>query len=315
MNKLKALIIGAAGFVGNYLISHLQNDRKWSLSITKLPDQTILKNDTDIYDLDILNIDKIINLLNEVRPDYIFHLAAQSSVSVSWKNPTMTVDINVNGTINLLDAIRTLNHKPKTLLIGSSEEYGRIKPQEIPVNEQTILRPGNIYAVTKAAQNMIGQIYSNAYDMDIVMVRAFNHIGPNQSSVFVVSDFCKQVAEIEANKKEPIIYVGNISAKRDFTDVRDVVRAYSLLIEHGKKGEIYNVGSANSVSIEQVLNIILSMSKEKISIKVDDKKLRPLDVPEVKADIEKLVACTGWKKTIPLETTIADTLSYWRKNV
>lgn len=315
MNKLKALIIGAAGFVGNYLMSHLQNDRKWHLSATKLPGQTILNDDADIYDLDILNISDITNMLNIVRPDYIFHLAAQSSVSVSWKNPTLTVDVNVNGAINLLDAIRALNYKPKTLLIGSSEEYGRIRPEEIPVSEQTMLRPGNIYAVTKAAQNMIGQIYSSAYDMDIVMVRAFNHVGPNQSPVFVVSDFCKQVAEIEAHKKEPIIYVGNISAKRDFTDVRDVVRAYSLLIEHGKIGEIYNVGSADAVSIEQVLNMILSISKEKITVKVDDKKLRPLDVPEVKADIKKLVACTGWQRMIPLETTIADTLSYWRKNV
>jgi len=312
---LKALIIGAAGFVGNYLIDHLQNERKWSLSVTKIPSETISHENLDVYDLDILKINETIDLLNKVRPDYIFHLAAQSSVALSWKNPILTVNVNVNGTINLLDALRTLDYKPKVLLIGSGEEYGRIKPNETPVSEENVLRPGNIYAVTKAAQNMIGQIYSKAYDMDIIMVRAFNHVGPNQNPLFVVADFCKQVAEIEAGKKEPVIYVGNLAAKRDFTDVRDVVRAYSMLIENGTSGEIYNVGSGKTISIKDLLDKILSMSAKEITVKVDQKKLRPLDIPTIEADITKLVECTGWKKSIPLERTIADTLNYWRKNV
>ena len=312
---MKALIIGAAGFVGNYLINHLQNDCKWSVSVTKLENETIEHEGIDIHNLDILNIQSIIDLLNSIKPDYIFYLAAQSSVALSWKNPNLTVDINIKGAINLLDAIRALDYKPRIILIGSGEEYGKIKPEETPVNEDNAVRPGNMYAVTKATQNMIGTLYAQAYDMDIVMVRAFNHVGPNQNPMFVVADFCKQVAEIEAGKQEPVIRVGNLAARRDFTDVRDVVKAYSLLIEKGKKGEIYNVGSGMAVSIEEILNKILSRSNKEISVEVDQTKLRPLDVPTIEADTRKLVNCTGWKRTIPLEKTISDTLEFWRKNV
>lgn len=182
-----------------------------------------------------------------------------------------------------------------------------------PDNEENVLRPGNIYAATKACQNMIGKIYSQAYGMDIMMVRAFNHVGPNQAPLFVVADFCKQVAEIEKGLHEPVIWVGNLSARRDFSDVRDVVRAYTLLMEHGQAGENYNVGSGNAVAIQEILDRILSFAKTPISVAVDPARLRPVDVPVIEADVTKLEACTGGKREIELERTIEETLDYWRK--
>lgn len=312
---MKALIIGGAGFVGGYLADHLRNTCKWSVSITKMPHEDVsAPNDINVYDLDILCKDSIRELFQETRPDCIIHLAAQSSVALSWSNPGLTVDVNVKGSINILDSIRDIEgYNPRILLIGSGEEYGYIKPEETPINEENLPRPGNIYAATKACQNMIGSIYAKAYNMDIIMVRAFNHIGPNQSPIFVVSDFCKQVAEIEKGLREPIIKVGNLSAKRDFTDVRDVVRAYSMLIEKGQAGETYNVGSGKAISIEKLLIMILSLSNININIEVDTNKLRPVDVPVIEANINKLQDCTGWYKNYTLETTIKDTLDYWRQ--
>lgn len=232
----KAMIIGAAGFVGGYLIDHLKDDMNWEVYGTKLEIEKIERKDIEIYNLDILEKKEIVKLFERIKPDYIFNLAAQSSVSLSWKNPILTVDINIKGVINILEAVREIKqYNPKIILIGSSEEYGNVKEDEIPVKEENNLRPGNIYAVTKVCQNMIGKIYSSAYEMDIVNIRAFNHIGPKQAPIFVVSDFCKQVAEVEKGLREPIIYTGNLGAKRDFTDVRDIVRAYSALALNGKR--------------------------------------------------------------------------------
>jgi len=309
---MKALIIGGAGFVGNYLIDHLQKDCGWSVTVTKLEHEIIEQKDLSIYNLNILDKQAIIELLEEVKPDFIFHLAAQSSVSVSWKNPSLTIDVNIKGSINVLDAIRELEYKPRILLIGSGEEYGHILPNETPITENNHTRPGNIYAATKVCQNMIGTIYADAYQMDIVMVRAFNHIGPKQAPLFVVADFCKQVAEIEKGLLEPVIKVGNLSAKRDFTDVRDVVRAYSLLIQNGKTGETYNVGSGKAIAIEEILQMILSHSTAVITVEIEHNKLRPVDIPIIEADIRKLYECTGWNRSINLDDTIMDTLKYWR---
>ena len=312
---MKALIVGGAGFVGSYLIEHLVNDLKWSVAVTKMQNEEIIHENIEVYDLNILNKDEIIVLLNSVKPDYIFHLAAQSSVAVSWKNPSLTIDVNVKGAVNMLDAVRESGCKSRILLIGSGEEYGHINAGETPINENNATRPGNIYAATKVAQNLIGKIYSDAYNMDIIMVRAFNHIGPNQLPTFVVADFCKQVAQIENGLKQPVIKVGNLSAKRDFTDVRDVVKAYSQIIQKGKSGETYNVGSGKAIAIEEVLKMILSMSEADITVEIDENRLRPVDVPIIEADITKLVITTGWQKRIRIEETVAETLNYWRLQI
>lgn len=312
---MKALIIGAAGFVGSYLIHHLKDDLHWDVAVTKMPQETIPISDIKIYDLNILEQDAIIQLLAELRPDYILHLAAQSSVGLSWKDPDLTIDVNIKGSIHVLDAVRTLDYTPRILLIGSGEEYGHILPKESPIPETNVLRPGNIYAATKACQNMLGKIYADAYKMDIILVRAFNHIGPNQTPLFVVADFCKQVAQIEAGLIEPVIHVGNLSAARDFSDVRDVVRAYALLLQHGISGETYNVGSGHAITIDEILKKILLYSKVTIQVEVDKSKFRPVDVPIIEADTSKLFACTGWKPEISIDQTIQEVLAYWRKNV
>lgn len=315
LHMKKAMIIGAAGFVGDYLIHHLKTDKEIQVYATKLPHENIINSNARIYDLDILNKEAIVSLLFEIRPDYIFHLAAQSSVGVAWKNPCLTIDVNIKGCVNVLDAIRELYYEPRILLIGSGEEYGHIHYGETPIAETNMVRPGNIYAATKVCQNMIGKIYAQAYDMQVMMVRAFNHIGPTQAPMFVVADFCKQVAEIEKGIIPPVIYVGNLQAQRDFTDVRDVVKAYALLIEKGIPGETYNVGSGHAVAIQSILDLIISLSRQKIKIEIDPNKLRPVDVPIIEADMEKTSKLTGWKPQISLEQTIRETLDYWRKQV
>ena len=300
--------------MGSYLIRHLK-EKGQEVAVTKMPQETIEAPEADVYDLNILEQDSITKLLKEVQPDFIYHLAAQSSVGLSWKNPQMTIDVNIKGSVNVLEALREIQKKPRVLLIGSGEEYGAISPEELPVSESSVPRPGNIYAATKACQNMFGKIYAQAYGLEIMMVRAFNHIGPNQAPLFVVADFCRQTAEIEAGKREAVLRVGNLAAERDFTDVRDVVRAYALLMEKGQPGETYNVGSGHAVSIDAILKMILSMSEMKIRTETDPSKFRPVDVPTIEADIGKLCETTGWKPQISLEQTIKETLDYWRRRV
>ena len=310
----KGLVIGAAGFVGSYLIEEMYSCGIDSYA-TKLPHERLEHERAKVYDLDILSKEAIVTLLLEIRPDYIFHLAAQSSVGLSWKNPGLTVDVNIKGSINVMDAVRELYYKPRVLLIGSGEEYGHIRPVETPIREDNLLRPGNIYAATKACQNMIGSIYAQAYDMQMMMVRSFNHIGPGQAPMFVVSDFCKQVAEIEKGLREPVMYVGNLAAKRDFTDVRDVVKAYVGLIQQGVPGETYNMGSGHAVEIRKILDMIISLSEKEIRVEIDPNKIRPVDVPIIEADITKIHELTGWKPQIELNQTIRDTLDYWRMHI
>lgn len=310
---MKSLIIGAAGFVGGHLIRHLSNDCGYDVYVTKLQNESIsTAGICKTYDLDILDQNAVSRVIEEIRPDEIYHLAAQSSVGLSWKKPQLTADINIKGTINLLEALRHFDCSPRLLLVGSGEEYGYVSPDDIPINENVLLRAGNVYAATKACQGMLGEIYSRAYDMDIIMVRAFNHVGPGQSDTFVVSDFCRQAVLIEKGRHDPIISVGNLSAKRDFTDVRDIVKAYSGLMRNGKSGEIYNVGSGKAISIQTLLDMILEQSDANISVNIDQGRLRPSDVPVIAADISKIKADTGWHPAIPLENTIADILNYWR---
>ena len=309
---MKALVIGGGGFVGPYLVRHLTDDCGYEVTVTKTEKEQLVMDNAVVKDLDILDIGQIVGLLKAEQPDYIFHLAAQSSVAYSWKNPTLTIDVNIKGCVNLLDAVRQLDKKPRVLLIGSGEEYGHIKEGECPIVEDNTVRPGNIYAATKACQNMLGKIYSDAYGLDIMMIRAFNHIGPNQTPMFVVADFCKQVADIEKGRQEAVIYVGNLSAKRDFTDVRDVVKAYALLVEHGRRGETYNVGTGHAIAISQILDEIVAMSDTAIEVKVDENKLRPVDVPIIEPDIDKIKSEVGWQPVISLEQTLRETLEHWR---
>lgn len=306
---MKALVIGGGGFVGGYLIEEL-TAHGYQVSATCFPGENI-SGDCCFLPLDIGNKADICEILRKISPDVVFHLAAQSSVSLSWKNPQLTAEVNVIGGINLLEALRGTGIR--TVLVGSGEEYGYIRQNACPLTEDEPLRPGNVYAATKACQEMLGQVYGRAYSMDIVMTRSFNHSGPGQSSVFVISDFCRQAAEIESGLKQPEIAVGNLDAKRDFTDVRDVVRAYRLLGEKGSSGEVYNVGRGAAVSIGEILERVLALANCPISVKTDRNRLRAADIPLIEPDVSKILRDTGWQAEISLEETIKDTLNYWRK--
>ena len=310
---MDTLIIGAGGFVGSYLIQEL-NQKNLHIGATLLPREHIRSGICDTFTLDIMQESEIKNLLRTHRPKYIYHLAAQSSVAASWKNPESTIDINIKGALHLLEAVRSIpEYYPRILLVGSGEEYGYLKTQS-PVTEDTSLCPANPYAVSKACQNMLGTIYAKSYGMGIIMVRAFNHIGIGQAPTFVAADFALQIAEIEAGFRPPVIQVGNLSAKRDFSDVRDVVRAYSLLMEKGCAGETYNIGSGHAVSIQTLLDILLDFSTVSIAVEQNPDRMRPSDVPVIQADISKLQTDTGWKPLYSLEETLYSMLDHNRKN-
>ena len=309
---MRALVIGAGGFAGHYLLEELTKSSD-EIYATKLPNETITGTTAKILDLDITNVEAVFSLFEEIRPDCVYHLAAQSSAALSWKKPQLTMNINVIGALNVLEAIRALNLKSRVLLIGSGEEYGNVLPAEIPIKESTMVRPANIYAVSKLTQNLLGGLYLKAYGMDIISVRAFNHIGPMQADIFVASDFCKQVAMIEKGRKEPVISVGNLSAIRDFTDARDVVKAYTLLMSKGISGKTYNVGGGTVCKISELLDRILKLSSVQIKVEIDQSRLRPIDTPEISADISELKKDTGWTPSKTLDETLLDTLEYWRK--
>lgn len=311
---MKALIIGGAGFVGGYLIKELASSG-WDVHATCLENEKITEK-CSAHKLNILNGDAVKPLLDEIMPDVVYHLAAQSSVSVSWKKPQLTAEINVIGTINVLEAVRDSQKKDiRLILIGSGEEYGFIRDGACPLSEEEKLNPGNIYAATKACQGMLGEIYARAYKMDIIMVRAFNHSGPQQAPMFVISDFCRQIAVIEKGESPAEMMVGNLSAKRDFTDVRDVVRAYRLLAEKGVSGRVYNVGRGKAVEIQFILDTALGLAKLPIEVKKDPARMRASDIPLIEPDVSRIAEDTGWKAEISMEQTIEDTLNYWRENL
>ncbi len=317
---MRILITGAAGFVGAYAIRQLAA-KGYAVHAAILPQEQLagdLQTLCTVHHFDLLDADAVTALLQTVQPHRILHLAAQSSVAVSWQQPQLTVDLNIKGTVNLLEAARKLPQLPRILLVGSAEEYGRCQAHTEGlqiVNEAMPLHPVNIYAATKAAAEQLAAVYETAYQLPVICVRAFNHFGPGQREIFVVSDFCKQAAEIEYGLREPVIRTGNLDAKRDFTDVRDIVRAYVLLLESGSVGEIYNVGSGKATAISDILSQILSCCRVPIRHEIDREKLRPVETAYLVADIEKLRQDTGWTPEIPTAQTISDTLAYWRQEL
>jgi len=272
-----------------------------------------LRRTTALYQVDLADSRAVAKLIDEVRPDLIAHLAAQADVYKSWTNPAETIVNNIVGELNILQGVIATGTNPVILIPGSNEEYGFARPEELPVRESNPLRPINPYGVSKVAQDMLAYQYFASHKLRCIRVRPFNHIGPRQSAGFVVSAFAKQIAQIEAGLQEPVVRVGNLAAKRDFTDVRDVVRAYHLLLLHGEPGEVYNLGSGRSVPIASILAMLIALAKVPIATEVDPERLRPLDLPETLCDYTKLHERTGWEPQIPIEQTLADTLNYWRE--
>ncbi len=269
----------------------------------------------NLVDCDLLDAFSVNKLVGAVRPERIFHLAAQSHVPTSWNAPAATLEANVLGQLNLLEAVRSAGIDPLIQIAGSSEEYGLVYPDEVPMKESNPLRPLSPYAVSKVAQEMLALQYNHSYGMRSIVSRGFNHSGPRRGENFVDSSFARQIAQIEKGLLEPVIYVGDLTSKRDFSDVRDMVRAYWLLLEKGKPGEVYNIGSGTTRSMQDVLNMLLGMSKVKVEVRVDPTRLRPSDVPILWSDSSKFMSATGWKPTTPYEQTLRDLLDYWRARV
>lgn len=310
----KALITGATGFVGRYLIDKLYSE-DYEIYGTTLSGDLYDDPRVTMFYLDLTDYVSTSKLINQIKPDEVYHLASQSSVKLSWEKPQLTTEVNIIGTINLLESVKEYIPETRVLLIGSSEEYGQTFKHSKQPNEDEKCMPENIYAITKHTQNMIGKMYVKAYNLNVIMTRSFNHVGPKQSPQFVISDFCKQVAEIELLGNKPVIYVGNLESSRDFLDVRDVVNAYFELLKSGTVGEIYNVGSGHSVRISDLLERIISNSSVNISVETDPQKFRPIEIEETIADITKLQNDTKWHQLYDLDDTILITLNYWRDRV
>ena len=269
----------------------------------------------NLIEADIADPFSMDRLIGGVKPDRIFHLAAQSWVPGSQNAPAATLQLNIMGELNILEAVRQSGIDPLIQIAGSSEEYGLVFPHELPMKETNPLRPLSPYAVSKVAQKMLALQYFRSHNLKTIVTRGFNHAGPRRGHVFFTSHFATQIAEIEKGLKPPVLYVGDLTSKRDLTDVRDIVRAYWLVLEKGEPGESYNVGSGVAREVGEVLELMLGMTEAKIEVKEDPARFRPSDVKLLVADVSKFKALTGWQPRIPLEQTLRDELDYWRSKV
>lgn len=315
----RVLITGMTGFVGSHLAEFLL-DKGFEVHGIERPrsrNENIvhIRNKIKLHEADIRDSASIRTTIKNIEPDYIFHLASQSFVQHSFTAPEETLVTNIIGNLNVLESVRQLNIDPIIQVAGSSEEYGLVKEDEVPIKETNPLRPLSPYAVSKVAQDKLSRQYHHSYGLKTVITRAFNHTGPRRGEVFATSNFAKQIAEIEKGKKEPTIHVGSLEAKRDWTDVRDIVKAYLLSVERCDHGEVYNICAGRAWRIDEMLNMLLQMSNVKIEVKQDPARLRPSDVPLLLGDCTKFKEKTGWKPEIPFETTMKDLLDYWRGRV
>ena len=318
---MRVLITGITGFAGSHLAEYILANHpgvevsgivRWR---SRMDNIRHFQDKVTLLEADLKDMTSLQDCLAGAVPDRIFHLAAQSYVPASWQCPAETFAINAIGEVNLFEALRRLGISPRIQVAGSSEEYGQVFPHEIPMRETNPLRPLSPYAVSKVAQDLLAFQYYMSYGMPIVRTRGFNHTGPRRGEVFVTSAFARQIAEIEKGRREPIIRVGNLEAKRDFSDVRDIVRAYWLSLEKGVPGDVYNIGSGTARSIRELLDSLLSLSPAKVHVEVDPRRLRPSDVPILLADSSKFAALTNWAPSIPFERTLRDLLDYWRERV
>jgi GDP-4-dehydro-6-deoxy-D-mannose reductase len=315
---LQALITGAGGFVGAHLCNYLLSHTDWDVTGTVFDPATKTEAQQPRLQLrtaDLRERDSVTSLVEEIQPDIIFHLAAQSFVPSSFSDPWDTLENNILSELNLLEAVRQSGREVVFLVVGSNEEYGAPKPEELPQTEESPLRPNNPYAVSKVGQDFLGLQYFLAYGVPVVRVRPFNHTGPGQSPRFVAPAFASQIARIEAGLQEPVMRVGNLSTSRDFTDVRDMVSAYYLAVTEGEPGEVYNLASGEAQSIRTLLETLLSYSHTEIQVERDPERYRPVDVPVVYGSARKFHERTGWQPQIPFEQTLQDTLTYWRAQV
>jgi GDP-4-dehydro-6-deoxy-D-mannose reductase len=315
---LKALITGISGFVGSHLTEYLLESTGWEVAGTVFGpygDIAHLCAQLELYPAELSRLDVMTFILEQCQPDVIFHLAAQPLVSVSQRDPWGTLETNIHMQLNVLEGVARVKPDCRVLAVGSSEEYGLVSPEDLPIDEDVPLRPLSAYAISKVAQDLLGLQYHLTRDLDVVRVRPFNHIGPRQRQGFVAPDFASQIAAIELGLQPPVMTVGNLSTRRDFSDVRDVVRAYVALVRSGESGQVYNIGSGESLAVQELLDILLGMSGVEVEVRPDPARLRASDVPEVVCDITRIQQQTGWKPQIPLEQSLQDIMAYWREQM
>ncbi|MBN2054250.1 GDP-mannose 4,6-dehydratase [bacterium] len=318
---MRVLITGITGFAGSHLADYILKEHKdqevYGIYRWRSRTENIEHNRDRmaIIECDLRDAASVERVLGVILPDKIFHLAAQSFVPSSWKAPSEAVVTNVIGQINIFEAVRQLKINPWIQIACSSEEYGMVYPEEVPIKETNPLRPLSPYAVSKVGQDFLGYQYAMSYGLRVVRTRGFNHTGPRRGDVFVCSDFAKQIVEIERGKRTPVMQVGNLEARRDFTDVRDMVRGYWLALEHCEASEVYNICSETCYTIQQVLDMLLARTNASIRVEQDPARLRPSDVPVLLGDATKFRKATGWKPEIPFEQTLDDILAYWRTRI
>lgn len=339
---MRVLITGVTGMAGSHLAEYLLNLEglevygiyRWRSRVDNLEDlkragkvniitggiKSMLHDRVDPTKLNLIEADITDSfsmkwVIGAAMPDRIFHLAAQSYVHASWGAPAETLHTNIIGEVNLFEAVRSAEIEPVIQIAGSSEEYGLVLPDELPVKETNHLRPLSPYGVSKVTQEMLAYQYFRSYGLKTVVTRAFNHEGPRRGEVFVTSNFAKQIAEVEKGLKPPVLYVGDLSSVRDWSDVRDVIRAYWLATEKGSPGEVYNIGSGVGREVREMLDMLLAMSNVNIKVEVDEARLRPSDVKVLVCDCTRFSELTGWKPEVPFEKTMRDLLDYWRDRV
>ncbi|MDW8352158.1 MAG: GDP-mannose 4,6-dehydratase [Anaerolineae bacterium] len=311
---MRVLITGMSGFAGRHLTELLLKTTHWTLigvSRTTLGDRPSPR--VFWWRVDLRDADAVKRLLRYERPDIIVHLAAQSHVPTAWQQPWETFEANVRTVLNLFEGAIAAKLSPRFLIVSSNEVYGRpSSPQDLPFAETRPLQPTNPYGVSKAAQELVALQYHCSHGYDVVIARPFNHLGPGQDTRFVASDFARQIVEIEMGKREPVMHLGNMQAQRDFTDVRDIARAYLSLLQRADGGCAYNVCSGKPRSIQSLLDTMLGMTTVQVEQRSDPSRFRIADTPVSYGDPARIREATGWQPHIPFEQTIADILNYWR---
>ncbi len=304
---MKALITGSLGFVGRYMREELE---KAGYNVIGLD---VCEAENTIA-CDLLDEHQTFQVVEKINPDIIIHLAGQADVGKSWKIPKETIEINVIAAINLIEAIRKVNPKARIVLVGSSDEYGQLGKLGENVTEDIPLNPQTPYAVSKMAQEQMAKVYANAYGLNICMTRSFNHAGVGQREGFLIPDFASGIVRVEKGITT-CLKVGNLDSQRDFTHVKDVVRAYRLIAEKGIPGEIYNVGSGKAYSVREILKIMCSMTTRKVQIEQDPSRMRPSDTPIICCNHRKITNDTGWDPALSLDSILNDVLDEWRNKL